>query len=306
MVPGLRIGHAEDIDACTGCTVLLGPFRGAVDVRGLATGSRELHVLSPLHLVEQVDAVLLAGGSAYGLAAADGVVSWLEEHGHGFETQAARVPIVPAAVIYDLAVGRADRRPDAAMGRAACVAAVPDNTREGPVGVGCGATAGKIARGIAGAMRTGFATTTVQVQDYTVTAVAVVNALGDVLGQDGSIIAGAPAADGSFIDARALLASADSANAELAPSSNTTLVAAITDAPLSRVDLQRVAGMAATGVARRIAPVHTPFDGDVVFALSTAGSVSTIHPSALLAIGSTAASAVEQAIERAALSGGAQ
>ena len=116
-VSGLRVGHATDRDAATGCTVILGPFRAAVDVRGMATGTRELDALSPLHLVDRIDALLLTGGSAFGLAAADGVVAWLEERGLGFDTGVARVPIVPAAVLFDLATGRADRRPDPAMGR---------------------------------------------------------------------------------------------------------------------------------------------------------------------------------------------
>ncbi|MFW5951826.1 MAG: P1 family peptidase, partial [Gemmatimonadota bacterium] len=123
-VPGLRVGHAGDHEARTGCTVVLGPFRAAADVRGTATGTRELEAISPLHLVDRADAILLTGGSAFGLAAAGGVAAWLEEQGdYGFDTGVARVPIVPAAVLFDLAVGRSDRRPDAAMGRAACMAA---------------------------------------------------------------------------------------------------------------------------------------------------------------------------------------
>jgi L-aminopeptidase/D-esterase-like protein len=144
VVPGLRVGHATDAEARTGCTVLLGPFRGASHTAGHATGSREIDPLSPLHVVPRIDALLLTGGSAFGLAAAEGVVQWLEERGIGYETGAARVPIVPAAVIYDLAVGRSDRRPDAAMGRAACDAASEAMPAEGAVGAGTGATAGKV------------------------------------------------------------------------------------------------------------------------------------------------------------------
>ena len=125
-VPGLTVGHAQDDDAKTGCTVVLGPFRTAVDVRGLAAGTRQFGALSPNHLAPRVDGLLLTGGSAFGLAAADGVMSWLEERGRGLQTDVARVPIVPSAVIFDLGVGRTDRRPDPAMGRAACDAAAED------------------------------------------------------------------------------------------------------------------------------------------------------------------------------------
>jgi L-aminopeptidase/D-esterase-like protein len=300
MVPGLVIGHAEDTAGCTGCTVVLGPFRAAADIRGMATGSREMDALSPLHVVAQVDAILLTGGSAFGLAAADGVMQWLAERGRGFETPAARVPIVPAAVLYDLAVGSATRRPDAAMGRAACDNATADNVRDGRIGAGCGATAGKLYGGAVSAARTGLGVASVAGPGCTLTAIAAVNPIGDVLGADGRIIAGARTADGTFADSRQLLADASHAPWAVTPGTNTTLVIVATDAPLSRLDLQRVARMAATGVARRIAPVHTPFDGDVVFAISTAPGITAVDGAALLAIGSAAATAVENAIERAA------
>lgn len=300
---GLQIGHAQNDDAGTGCTVLIGPFRGAVDIRGLATGSRELDALSPLHIVERIDAVLLTGGSAFGLAAADGVMAWLEENGYGYDTGPARVPIVPAAVIFDLGVGRADVRPDAAMGRAACDAAQTgaQGYRDGRIGAGTGASAGKLL-GAASATRTGLGIATADVAGFSLLALAVVNPLGDVLGADGRIVAG--------VDSRAILArmpmdsDATPAGATneftVTPGTNTTLVAVITDAPLSRLDLARVARVASTGIARRIAPVNTPFDGDVLFALSTATDVSPVSAKVLLAIGSVAATAVEDAIERAA------
>ncbi|MGH7506649.1 MAG: P1 family peptidase [Longimicrobiales bacterium] len=303
-IAGLRVGHATDSEARTGCTVLIGPFRGACDVRGLATGTREIDALSPAHLVPVIDALLLTGGSAFGLAAADGVVSWLEERGMGFETGAARVPIVPAAVIYDLRVGRSDRRPDAAMGRAACEAAVSGPITEGRVGAGTGATAGKIL-GPEHAVDAGLGVWSGELAGYAFFALAVVNPLGDVLGADGSIIAGARAEDGGFLDAaRALREHGAGADfGQLAetpvPGTNTTLGVVATEAPLTREALHTVARMAATALARRIAPVNTPFDGDVVFALSTASESRIVDPREQLALGSAAAWSLEQAIERA-------
>ncbi len=299
MVPGLSVGHAQDDAACTGCTVLIGPFRAAVDIRGMASGSRELHVLSPLHVVEQIDAIVLTGGSAFGLAAADGVMSWLAERGRGYQTPAARVPIVAAAVIYDLAVGRADVRPDVAMGRVACDNATEGDSRDGRIGAGCGASAGKLL-GPMHAVRTGLGVVSMHVAGCTITALAVVNPLGDVLDGRGNIIAGPRNADGSFADSRAILEAAPQSPWSLVAGTNTTLVAVATDAPLSRVDLERVARMASTGVARRIAPVNTPFDGDVAFAMSTSPAIHPVDAGTLLAIGSAAATAVERAIERAA------
>lgn len=305
-LPGLRIGHATDAAARTGCTVLLGPFRAACDIRGLATGTREVDALSPAHLVPIVDALLLTGGSAFGLSAADGVVAWLEERKIGFDTGAARVPIVPAAVIYDLRVGRADVRPGPAMGRAACEAATDAVVEEGRVGAGTGATVGKLL-GPDAAVDGGLGCWSGTLAGYRFLALAVVNALGDVLGADGRIIAGARARDGSFADASRLLRERGPAAAPdldevvetPTPGTNTTLVVVATDAPLTRGALGTIARMAATGMARRITPVNTPFDGDVTFALSTAPEAETMPPQTLLALGSAAAWAVEQAIERA-------
>lgn len=305
-VPLLRVGHATDAAARTGCTVILGPFRAAVDVRGMATGSREFEALSPLHVTPFSHALLLTGGSAFGLAAATGVVEWLEERGAGYDTGAARVPIVPAAVIYDLAVGRADRRPDAAMGRAACEAASTEPVAEGAVGAGCGATVGKL-RGPESAMPGGVGSWAVEGAGFTVGALAVVNAVGDVLDREGQIVAGARDASGHFLDTArmiregALLAAfGESAPAPL-PGTNTTLAVVATDAPLTKDALQAVARIAATAVARRIAPVHTPFDGDVTFALSTAAEAYDLSPALVLTLGTLAAYALEEAIERAVM-----
>jgi L-aminopeptidase/D-esterase-like protein len=300
-VPGIRVGHATDHDARTGCTVVLGPFRAACDIRGAATGTREVEAISHLHLVQQADAILLTGGAAFGLAAADGVVAWLEERGQGFDTGAARVPIVPAAVVYDLAVGRADRRPDPAMGRAACEAAGRD-VAEGRVGAGTGATVGALL-GPGGAMPGGVGTAAVAEGGYTVGALAVVNALGDVLDAAGRIIAGARDEAGRFADSTRLARESLGRAPFARPGMNTTLAVVATDAPLDRAALQALARAGSTASARRIAPVHTPFDGDVTFAVSTADRVEPADPGRILALGAMAAQALAVAIERAVREG---
>ena len=268
-VPGVAVGHGYAYGGHTGCTVVLGPFRAAVEVRGMATGSRELGVLDPHHLVPEVDAILLGGGSAFGLDAAHGVVEWLAEHGRGYDTGIVPVPIVPAAVIFDLHAHAT--RPDSETGRAACEAAVEGTPIEGRVGAGTGATVGKIA-GPSGSMPGGLGAWSTEHGAYRVGALAVVNALGDVLDGSGVIVAGARSPEGVFLDTAALLQKSGGGAGEMAQvvaGTNTTLAVVATDAPLSRVDLGRVARMATNALARRISPVHTPFDGDVVFAVST-------------------------------------
>lgn len=301
-VAGLRVGHASDAVAFTGCTVVLGPFRGACHVSGLATGTRELDVLNPNHLVDSIDALLLTGGSAYGLGAAEGVVAWLRERGLGFATPAASVPIVPAAVIYDLGVGRADRWPDAAMARMACEAASEDPVTEGRVGAGTGATVGKLLgpeRAAWGGIGSAVAESE-QADAPTVGALAVVNALGDVTDGRGGILAGPRLDDGTLAASVDLIQRLGSAVfAGSVPTSNTTLAVVATDAPLGRTALAALARMAATAMARRIAPVHTPFDGDITFALSTAAEPRPCPPADLFALGVRASSALERAIERA-------
>lgn len=295
-VAGIRVGHAHDARARTGCTVVLGPFRAATDIRGSATGTREIAAASYRHLVDRVDAILLTGGSAFGLAAADGVMAWLEEHGdYGFDTGVARVPIVPAAVIFDLAVGSASRRPDAAMGRAACEAAGTD-VAEGGVGAGAGATVG-MSRGPTRAMPGGVGTAAVTGSGHTVGALAVVNALGDVLDAEGRIIAGTRGPDGAFLDS-ARLAREGGADTPL-PGTNTTLCVVATDAPLDRCALESIARAGSTGQARRLSPAHTPFDGDVTFAVSAAEEARPATPELLLALDTMAAEVVAMAIERA-------
>lgn len=300
-VPGLAVGHATDRGGGTGCTVILGPFRAAADVRGLATGTRELDALSPRHLVPRVDAILFTGGSAFGLAAASGVVDWLEERGRGFQTRVAPVPIVSAAVIYDLEPGKP--RPDAALGRAACDGASSDPVAQGRVGAGAGATVGKIL-GREYAMPGGVGSAATRTGDFVVGALAVVNAVGDVLDGNGGILAGARTEDDRFLDTARYLTEhgieGDFGEARaLRAGESTTLVLVATDAPLSRGDLERLAAMAGTGMARRISPVHSPFDGDITIAVSTAETVEPVSPGALLTLGTVAANMVEHSITRA-------
>ena len=301
-VPGLEVGHAFAYGGRSGCTVVLGPFRAAAEVRGLATGSRELGVLRLEHLVPRVDAILLTGGSVFGLAAADGVVSWLAEAGRGFDAGAVRVPIVPAAVIFDL--HQHHTRPDAETGRAACVDARPGRPGEGVVGAGAGATVGKIG-GPQGAMDGGVGVASSEVDGFRVGAIAVVNALGDVLDADGRIVAGARGHDGAFVDTAALLRRGGlrGGMADIAAGTNTTLAVVATDAPLTRVGLARLARMAGSALARRIHPVHTPFDGDVVFAVSTATEERETDAAELLALGAAAEHALEEAITRGVTEG---
>ncbi|MGH7546520.1 MAG: P1 family peptidase, partial [Gemmatimonadota bacterium] len=257
-VPGVAVGHAQDAEARTGCTVVLGPFRAAAEVRGLASGTREVDTLSPLHIVDHVDAIVLTGGSAYGLAAADGVARWLEEHGRGFATSAGRVAIVPAAVIFDLGVGRADRRPDAAMGRAACEAASREPVAEGAVGAGAGATVGKI-RGPGHASAGGVGTAAETVDGSTIAAVAVVNAFGDVLDRAGGVRAGARADDGTWLDSARWIRERGGLEGFGAarPLENTTLAVVATDRPFTRLALQVIARAAMNGIIRQIAPATT-------------------------------------------------
>lgn len=309
-VPGIRVGHAQNADARTGCTVVLGPFRGACDIRGLASGTRELGALSPSHVVGRADGLLLTGGSAFGLRAADGAVQWLRERGAGYDTGVARVPIVPGAVIFDLAVGRADVWPDADMGRAACDAATGDRVAEGAVGAGTGATVGKL-RGPEHACRGGVGSWAVEGPDCVVGALAVVNAFGDVLDEDGRVLAGARDDAGAFQGTARTLVEGGEAGVfqrpprqEQSPGMNTTLAVVATDAPLTRAALQGLARAGATAVARRISPVHTIVDGDVTFALSTDTTHSTeADPARMLTLGALAAHALEHAIARAVSEG---
>ena len=298
---GIAVGHATDAGGGTGCTVVRpesGAMRGAAAVIGRATGTRELLPLTTHHLVDRVDAILLTGGSAYGLDAAAGVMRWLEERGRGFDVGGGVVPIVPAAVIFDLApLGRFDARPTPEMAYAAADKARSYDVGEGSVGVGTGATVGKAA-GPARAMKGGFGCATARSGELVAAAMVVVNALGDVRDGEGRIIAGARDDDG-FADSAAILARglpahfAD-AQGEIAPV-NTTLAVIAVNAAFSRADLGAVAESAAGALYRRITPVGTAFDGDIVFALAPLEGPR----GDVLAAGVVAGAALEAAIEHA-------
>jgi L-aminopeptidase/D-esterase-like protein len=296
-VRGLTVGHATG--AGTGCTVILAPpggVRAACAVRGHASGTRELDALGPGHLAGHVDAVLLTGGSAYGLGAADGVMRWLRARGRGFPVgPAGVVPIVPAAVVFDLPAGGEPRWPTAADAERACDAA-STTIAEGSVGAGTGATVGKV-RGREAAMKGGLGTWAARAGDIVVGVLVVLNAFGDVRGAGGEIIAGARGPDGRFVDAVRYLAEGGAPFGSLgaAPPPNTTLGVVATNAALDKVGLVALAQAAGDALARRITPFGTLFDGDVMFALSTAERppVTALQAEAL------AAQAVPVAVERA-------
>ncbi|MEO7910151.1 MAG: P1 family peptidase [Roseiflexaceae bacterium] len=301
-VPGVLVGHAHDLAALTGCTVVLTTqgATGGVDVRGGAPGTRETDLLDPTAMVSIVHAIALCGGSAFGLAAATGVVEWLREHAIGFDTGVAKVPIVPAAVIFDLGIGYADRWADAAMGYTACASAGAV-LAEGCVGAGAGATVGKLL-GPAGAVKSGVGTWSETLADgTTIGALVVCNAWGDVYRQtDGQIIAGTrDPQSGQLIDSMVLLRQPDyqAAASAIAAAQNTTLAVIATDARLSKAEATKLAQMAQDGLARAIRPVHTPFDGDTVFALATGQRAGP--PLAIL--GAIAADVLAHAIERSVL-----
>lgn len=297
-IPGIRVGHWTDLEAATGCTVILcldGAVAG-VDVRGGAPGTRETDLLDPVCMVDKVHALCLAGGSAFGLAAADGVMRWLEERGHGFDVRVARVPIVPAAVIFDLALGRADVRPDAATGYTACEAANDGPIAEGNVGAGTGATVGKML-GYSLGMKGGLGTASRSIgNEVIVAALAVVNAAGDIIDpQNGQIVAGARRADGQgFADIMGTLGGGGNMSGESWGARNTTLGVVATNAAMNKSAVTKMAQVAQTGLARAIRPVHTLIDGDVVFGLSLGDKAG--DPGL---IGALAADVLSEAILRA-------
>ena len=302
-IPGIHVGHWTNLEAATGCTVVLcsaGAVAG-VDVRGGAPGTRELALLDPVCTVDKVHGVLLGGGSAFGLAAADGVMRWLEEQGVGIDVGVAKVPIVPAAILFDLPLGRADVRPDAAAGYAACAAAGSGPVAEGNVGAGTGATVGKLL-GLKQATKGGLGTASRQVgRGVVVAALAVVNALGDVIDPvTQRIIAGArrPVV-GGFADGMQFAESALGQTlqewAQNKPrGGNTTLAVVATNVALTKTGATKVAQMAHDGLARTIRPVHTALDGDTVFALSLGDKQGDAG-----LVGAVAATVVAEAIVRA-------
>jgi len=268
-VPGFLMGHASDYDALTGCTVVLCPegAAGGVDVRGASPGTRETDLLRPGYRAEFVHGLMLAGGSAFGLDAAGGAVRYLEERGYGYDKGIVRVPIVPAAVIFDLRIGNPNVRPDAKMGYDACLAATVGKNSEGSVGAGTGATVGSML-GPGSATKGGLGSWSLRQGDLVVGVVMVVNALGDVIDPStGKIIAGLrDSQSGSFLNSRERIARGEFGHVALG--ANTVLGVVATNASLNKEQVNRVASMACIGLARTISPPHTSFDGDAVFALS--------------------------------------
>ena len=296
-IEGIRVGHCCNFQALTGCTVLLceeGAV-GGVDIRGSASGTRELDPLHPLHLVERVHGLLFAGGSAFGLDAAGGVMQYLEERGVGFDVGVARVPIVPAAILFDLRVGDPRVRPDRTMGYRACENATSGVIEEGSVGVGTGATVGKL-MGIESAMKGGVGTSSLSLPSgIAVGALVAVNAFGDVIDPEtGGILAGLR--DGP--EGTSLLDTAAQMRIGVRPRGysreSTTLAVVATNARLSKVEANKLAQQAQVGLARTIRPVHTTLDGDAMFVLATGRAEGDLN-----ALGVIAAEAVAQAVVRA-------
>ena len=311
-VGGFSVGHAQNEAAATGCTVLLldEASPAGADFRGGGPASRESQLLDPRMMVDKIHAVLISGGSAFGLDAAGGVQKYLEERGIGYDVGVAKVPLVPESCLFDLAVGRSDIRPDAAMGYEACANASKDAPAEGNAGAGCGCTIGKF-EGAARCMKSGFGTFALQAGDLKVGAMVAVNALGDVT-EDGRVIAGLLNEDGTgFSDSQTAMIglmdrlAAEGRAAEENPEGkdggiftkaheNTTLGIIVTNAAFEKPMLCKIAGMAQNGYARSIRPVHTMADGDTIYAVST-GSL----PADVSIVGTMAAYAMERAIRNA-------
>jgi L-aminopeptidase/D-esterase-like protein len=306
-IPGILVGHAQDDTALTGCTVILyekGAV-GGVDQRGGAPGTREVDALHPMHLVSKVHGIVLAGGSAFGLEAATGVMRYLEEKNVGFDTRIVRVPIVPAAILFDLGIGRADVRPDAAMGYLACQNASSDPPAEGNVGAGTGATVGKILGG-GQCMKSGVGTASMEIgAGVIVGAIVAVNAFGDVIDPStGQIIAGARSKDvgplhigaaGYFADTLQVMQTLIGRTAlGFGSRGNTVIGVVATNAKLDKEQVNKVAQMAHDGLARTIRPAHTMLDGDTIFALATGEHAADVN-----IVGAFAAQVFAQAILRA-------
>jgi L-aminopeptidase/D-esterase-like protein len=295
-VPGFLVGHASDFKNVTGCTVILCPpgTVGSVDVRGSAAGTRQLDALVGFHIVNEVNAVCLAGGSAFGLDAAGGVMEFLENQGQGFDVTLTRVPTVPTAVVYDLSVGNCRVRPDKAMGYAACQAAKGEAQGDGSLGAGTGATVGKLL-GLPQATKGGLGTAFLEGPEGLRTgALAVVNALGDVVDpQTEEILAGARTAPDSreFADSLRLLRQGIIRRHFGEPGGNTTIGVVATNARLTREEAQKIAQMGHNALARCIRPVHTLFDGDTVFVLAYPQVSADLH-----IVGVQAEAALQQAI----------
>ncbi|GAB6150940.1 peptidase [Clostridium novyi A str. BKT29909] len=284
-IRGIKIGHAQNFDGPTGCTVILcekGAVAG-VDVRGGAPGTRETDLLNPLNMMEKIQAILLTGGSAFGLDAASGVMKYLEEKGFGFDVGVTKVPIVCGAALFDLVVGDHTIRPDKDMGYEACLNATSDEALEGSVGAGTGATVGKVL-GREYAMKGGLGTYAVQEGDLMVGAIVAVNCLGDVIdSKTGDVVAGILNEDKfGFRNTEQIMISKYSDNKN-AFNGNTTIGAIVTNAKLTKSEINKVASMAHNGYARSIYPVHTMYDGDTIFSMATGEVSADVNVVGLLA-----------------------
>ncbi len=296
-VPNLKVGHAQDLtDGITGCTVILCPPNtvGGIDQRGGAPGTRETDLLRPMHHVQQVHAIFLSGGSAYGLAVGDGIMRYLEEQNIGYITRAGVVPIVSGAILFDLDVGNPKIRPDATMGYAACQNASENAVVQGAVGAGTGAKIGG-ALGKDFATKGGIGSASLDLGNgLIVAALIAVNAAGDVINPQGEIIAGLrmPPEGKIFANTLEMMKNLPPANV----TTNTVIGVVATNAKLNKEETNKVAQMAQDGIARAVRPAHTPFDGDTLFALATG-----THEANVAVIGAYAAEMVEQAIRNAVL-----
>jgi L-aminopeptidase/D-esterase-like protein len=300
-VDGIKVGHFTETRRPTGCSVVLceqGAVAG-VDVRGSAPGTRETDLLKPTNLVDKVNAIVLSGGSAFGLDSATGVMRYLEEHDAGYATAAGKVPIVPAVILYDLNVGDSKIRPNAESGYKACTAAKTGPIEEGSVGAGAGATVGKIGGGKP--MKGGIGTSSIRLANgLIVGALVAVNCVGDVIDpKTGKIVAGARTPDGKgFLNIIQAYRSGRGVVQNPPPGQNTTIGVVATNARFDKTQMTKIAEMAHDGMARAINPTHTPSDGDTLFALSTGTSTANGN---LTAIGALAAEAVSEAILRAVM-----
>ncbi len=305
-VPGIKVGHFTLTERPTGCTVILTETGAvaSVDVRGGAPGTRETDLLNPVNHVQKVNAIVLSGGSAFGLDAASGVVRYLDERDFGYDVRIAKVPIVPAAILFDLGVGGKPKvRPTAECGYAAALAATDGPVAEGSIGAGAGATVGKMA-GPTRMTKSGIGTASITLADgLVVAALVAVNAAGDIIDPaTGRVVAGVRTADGKgFADARVMLRSGAVGRPLAArPVENTTIGVVATNAALTKVQALKVAQMAHDGYARAISPVHTPGDGDTIFAIATGTAVGEVEDGRMGIIGALAAEVMADAIVRAA------
>ena len=295
-IEGIKIGHAQDLDAATGCTVVIGEagLTAGVDVRGGAPGTRETDLLDPVNLVEQIHAIILAGGSAFGLDAASGVVQYLEEKKIGLDVFVTKVPIVCGAVLFDLTIGDHEVRPDKEMGYQACLNANDTECAEGCVGAGTGATVGKIL-GMERCMKSGLGTYCLQAGDLKIGAIVAVNCLGDVIDpKTGGILAGVLDKNRErFLNSEEIMIKEFSGR-KIQFSANTTIGVIVTNAKLTKSEANKVASMAHNGYGRTMRPAHTMFDGDTIFAVTTGKVEADMNVAGLLA-----ARVMEQAVIRA-------